>query len=506
MAPFSSPGLPAHPLRNRVLVLAGIAGIGLYAALIIFHVAAVPGGADSAGYFIHARMLASATVHAQARELPGLPAAAAPGYLYVPLGLKPAPKGPGLVPYYSTGFPLLMVAAEHLVGWRHSADFVLVLHGVLGLVLTWLLASALGMPTSWAIVAMAILAASPLYLMYSLQAMSDVPAMVWVTAAVLASLYAIDRERWALAAGAAFAGAVLIRPANVLGLAPLAIALSWPSRGWPGALRRWLWFGLGGLPGATFFMLDSRAAYGQWLGTGYGTLGPDFGFKWVMVTLAHDAHWLPILFTPVIVFVFALRWEGRLGPRICAVLGAWILAYVAFYSVYRFTHESWWYLRFLLPIGPALIVGGLMGLRRILPGRVVGLRPLIPLTLGMCAVLLAGHHWSRRLYALSIPDQENIYLETTGWLKANLPANAVVLCMQTSGAVYYDTNFAILRWDEINRGSLATVMAPLQASRRPLYAALYPFEVEPALKERVPGRWTQVGKVGIATIWRRDPE
>ena len=99
-----------------------------------------------------------------------------------------------------------------------------------------------------------------------------------------------------------------------------------------------------------------------------------------------------------------------------------------------------------------------------------------------------------------------MYLKTTGWLKANLPADAVVLCMQTSGAVYYDTDFTILRWDQIDRGSLATVLAPLRSTRRPLYAALYPFEVEPALKERFPGRWTQVGKVGFSTIWRREPE
>jgi len=493
-------------LRNRVLILAGIAGVALYAAVIISHVAAVPAGSDSAGYFIHAKMLASGTVHAQARELPGLPAAAAHDYLYVPLGLKPAPARPGLVAYYPTGFPLLIVAAEHLVGWRHSADLVIVLHGVLGLLLTWLLASALGLPTSWAIFAAAILAASPLYLMYSIQAMSDLPAMVWITAAVLASLYAIGRERWALAAGAAFAGAVLIRPTNILGLAPLAIALCWPSGTRLGGLRRWLWFGLGGLPGAAFFILYSRAAYGHWLETGYGTPGPDFGLKWATVTLAHDAHWLPILFTPVILFVFALRWEGKLGPRTCAVLGAWILAYVAFYSIYSFSHETWWYLRFLLPIGPALVVGGLLGLRRILPARWVGLPPLLPLTLGMCAVILASHHWARKLYPLSVGDQETMYLKTTGWLKANLPADAVVLCMQTSGAVYYDTDFTILRWDQIDRGSLATVLAPLRSSRRPLYAALYPFEVEPALKERFPGRWTQVGKVGFSTIWRRDPE
>jgi hypothetical protein len=49
-------------------------------------------------------------------------------------------------------------------------------------------------------------------------------------------------------------------------------------------------------------------------------------------------------------------------------------------------------------------------------------------------------------------------------------------------------------------------MAALKSSGRPLYAALYPFETEQALKQRMPGRWVQVAVIGNATVWRWDGE
>jgi hypothetical protein len=50
------------------------------------------------------------------------------------------------------------------------------------------------------------------------------------------------------------------------------------------------------------------------------------------------------------------------------------------------------------------------------------------------------------------------------------------------------------------------MMAALDARRQPLYAVLFPFEVEErrALTRHVPGEWTLVGTVRQVTIWRFD--
>jgi hypothetical protein len=78
-------------------------------------------------------------------------------------------------------------------------------------------------------------------------------------------------------------------------------------------------------------------------------------------TLEFYVRWLPLLLSPIVLFapsILALLWQRM--PRITCVLASWALAYLAFFSAYRWTHEQWWFLRFLLPAAPALIVAGLI--------------------------------------------------------------------------------------------------------------------------------------------------
>jgi 4-amino-4-deoxy-L-arabinose transferase-like glycosyltransferase len=417
--------------------------------------------------------------------------------------MRLAPDGNGLVPTYPVGFPLLVIAATPLAGWEHAADLTLVLHSIAGLLLTWGLARALGLSRRWSMVATAIMAASPLYLFFSLRAMSDLPAMVWTTAAVLAAWRSRESASWALLAGAALSLAVLIRPTNILAALPVAVAVV-PSAGGPiPAIRRLGLVLLGAVPGAAFFCIHSRIAYGHYLATGYGDISADFGGTWVGMNLATYGQWLPVLFTPVVVFVFALPWVARSAPRAAAVLGIWILGYGVFYSVYRFTHDAWWYLRFLLPIAPALVVGGLLGLNRVLGQAADRLPARLAFAASLVAVGAAGGFWTYKLHVFKDIRKEIAYNHAAAWLGAHVPNNAVILTMQTSGALFFDTNYTLLRWDSIDAGNNGEVLGALKASNRPLYAALFPFENVPAL-ERVPGHWTKLKNMDPVTFWRRD--
>ena len=54
-----------------------------------------------------------------------------------------------------------------------------------------------------------------------------------------------------------------------------------------------------------------------------------------------------------------LRWAAA------GLLAAWGLVYPTFYLFYSLTHDEWWYLRFLLPAAPPLLVAAVLATRRL---------------------------------------------------------------------------------------------------------------------------------------------
>jgi hypothetical protein len=498
---FPSSQTPAARPAAR-LAAAGFAAaaLALYAWVLACDVGAVAGGSDSSGYMNHARLLASGNLHVQPRTLPGLPESSAAPYLYVPLGFRPAADGNGLVPTYPPGLPLLVLALKPLTGWRHAGDATMILHAIAGILATYALGRSLSLERPWAALGAAIVGLSPLYLYMSVQAMTDVPSLVWTTLAIVAALRSRTRPAWALAAGAAVALDVLLRPANVLAFIPVAVALG-------RSPRRWILLACGGLPGAAFLFAHSMAAYGRFATTGYGDVTANFAWANVPGALLQYARWLPALFTPFIILGLWLPWIASLSRRTRWLLGTWIVAYLAFYSSYRFTQEVWWYLRFILPAAPALAVAGLIGLRALLA------RVLAPLTrarlFAVAAVLaLAGSLGvTRTLHALSVGKVELIYPELAGWMQRNVPKDAVCLTMQASGALFYYTDYTFIRWDFVDSGDLAQVESAVRKSGRPLYAVLFPFEYNGRHQPEssMPGRWTQVGEVEYVRILRRGP-
>ncbi len=473
----------------------------LYGAFLARNVSAVAAGSDSSGYLNHARLLASGTVHAQPRPLAGLPPSAAPKYLYMPLGFVPAPNGVGMVPTYPAGLGLFVLAAAPLAGWTHAADAVLVLHSLAGLVLTFALGRRLGLGRRWAFFGAAIVAASPVYVFMSLQAMSDVPALVWTTIAVLAAIRSREKPIWALAAGAAAAIDVLLRPTNLLAFVPVAMALG--ARG-----RPWVLFILGGLPGAIFLGAHSMAAYGSLLTTGYGDNSYSFSGAYVLPTLVHYALWLPALLTPVAALALGLPWTRTSAPSAKWLLGAWIVSFGAFYSFYECTHETWWYMRFLLPAAPALVVAGLIVMRQLCSSIARRAGQALSLTLlvaGLTLVGLNSYVLNRNLFVLPTIGDEKRYGATADWMRSNLPQNAVCLAMQETGALYYYTGFTFIRWDALTKENVAKIEPLIRTSGRPLYAVLFPYEVtkEDVLGSVMPGHWTQVATVADVTVWRR---
>jgi hypothetical protein len=474
-------------------------GLGLlgYAVLLFILIGAVPGGSDNSGYFNEARLLARGRMHVPMRTLRGIPAGEIP-FLYAPLGFKPAADAAAqLVPTYPPGLPLLLVAAARLIGWDHAGDALLLIHSLAGIALVFALGRICGLPGSWSLAGSAILAASPLYLYTSLQALSDVPATAWATAAVVAALKGREKAGWALVSGACVSVAFLVRPNNFLIAFPVLIAVGMSP-------RRLALVALGSLPGIATWMAINRAAYGSPLQSGYGAIGVEFHAALIPGTLAFYVWWLPLLLSPVVIFAPAiLAFLGRV-PRITCVLTSWATAYIAFFSAYRWTHEQWWFLRFLLPAAPALIVAGLivpyLWFERAKGDRSSALVRLLPGLLIAAAIGVEAGQTRPLREAWAIGHGERKYGRVCDWLNAHLPKNSAVVVSQASGALFYYTPFTLLRFDEMNLSVATRAEASLQSEGRPLYAVLFPFEE--GVLGSLPGRWDHVISVDDVSIWR----
>jgi hypothetical protein len=120
--------------------------------------------------------------------------------------------------------------------------------------------------------------------------------------------------------------------------------------------------------------------------------------------------------------------------------------------------------------------------------------------------LISGLFWFRNFDLAGIDAGERTYPENAQWLESHLPANAVVASMQTSGAIFYYTSFALFRWDIVSAAEFERIAAACAAAGRPVYASLYPFEIEDqgAFRKHLTGHWSQIGKVRDSSIWRYD--
>src|ERR1017187_871488 len=485
-------------IASRTGIVLG-AGLLAYGAILLALVGAVPGGSDTSGYFNEARLFSRLTVHADLRALPGIPAKEAPPYLYIPLGFRPSADGSArMVPTYPPGLPLLLVPAARLAGWRHAGDLLLILHSLAGLALTFVLGRICGLPARWSLLGAAVLAASPLYLYTSLWALSDVPGTAWATAAVIAAWKGRERPGWVLVSGACVAVAFLVRPSNFLIIVPVVLATGLS----PGRLVK---VAVAALPGVAAWMAVNHAAYGSYFQSGYGAIMNEFHAGLVRDTLRYCVRWLPVLLSPIVAVSPGILAFFRPRPRVTAVLAAWVAVYIGFYLPYRWTQENWWFLRFLLPAAPALIVAGLVVLQfcaeKLRSRFTGGWARVLPAVLLFAAV---GVEVSRimPLRAWAIGRGERKYGRVADWLGAHVPKDSAIIARQFSGALFYYTNLTLLRADQMDPPTAERVRAAARSAGTPLYAVLFPFELD-TLKD-VPGPWVVDGSVDDVTIWRCD--
>ncbi len=481
-------------IRRALFYLSILSFLG-YGALLISHTSTAVGGSDSSGYANTAKMIAAGRVIQPIEALDRLDLPDRSDRVFIPLAYEPGPRPRTMVPQYPPGYPLHLAAVAILAGWAYAPHFVSPLAALLFVLVTYFLARELSLSRPFAFVSAAIVAGSAVLLSQAEQAMSDVVAALWATAAVLFALRSRRSAAWAIAAGAAMGMAVLVRPTNLILVVTLALALPWLPR--PLAL-----FVAGGLPFAAFEFRWNSALYGNPLRTGYSGLGL---FRWghFPARFPHYSRTLAEMFSPLVPLGWlAAGGDRRVPPRDRALLLMWFGSYLGLYCFWE-PYEAWWYTRYLLPAFPAIVVAAVLVARdglRLCAERSRRLAVAVAAFL-LFSVVFAEVQGFRRWKPLDIAEGEKTYTLAMDLVRSNLPERSLVVSMQMSGSLRYYTDFTPVCWNWLQPGDFETIAARAKEKSYRIYALLVPWEVQTAAS-RAPGRWTFLARVRDVNLWQ----
>ena len=465
---------------SRLVLLAGTrarrAGhVAAFASLAAFAIAAAwntraAGGSDSSCYVLQA----DAFAHGRASLEPVLsevPPGLSPAAL-APIGFIASPAPPhAAVPICASGLALMM--APVLVAGRELVFLVVPVFA--GLLVWWTFSFASRVADgATAACAAILLACSPIFLYQAVQPMSDVPAAALFMGALVCALR--GGRASAFAAGALASLAVLTRPNLVIVIAPLVLLLknrdsaTFPENpDGPGLSEsvkpgqsRFLWFVAGGVPAGILLLALNAARYGGPLASGYGDSAGLFAWAHVAPNLARYPRWLLETQSPLIVLALAgpvMLWAR--GWRRVALAATLSLAGV-FATYFAYTvFDDWWYLRFLLPALPLLMVFmtfSMFAIARRL-SRAHGRRGAVI----VCALLASWYlDVAARRHAMDLRLLEARFRVTGEYAGRSLPANVIVLAVQHSGSVRFYGGKPSLAWDGIDPSALDQVIALLR--------------------------------------------
>jgi hypothetical protein len=450
---------------RRPVHVAAFASVGAFVLAVAWSTRAA-GGSDSSCYVLQAQAFAQGRV-SLAPVLTEMPPGVTPAAL-APIGFIASPAaGHEAVPICASGLALMMAPVMVL-----GRDVIfLVVPVFAGLMVWWTFAFARQVVDAGMAACAAILVGcSPIFLYQAVQPMSDVPAAALFMGALV---FALRRGRAnAFSAGVLASLAVLTRPNLALVIAPLVLLLgNGDSPGFPenrdcpgfsksvkrGQSRFW-WFVAGGVPAAIAMGALNAARYGGPLASGYGESGDLFAWAHIVPNMARYPRWLIETQSPLILLALGgplLLWargQARVALATTLSLGALFATYLA-YTVF----DDWWYLRFLVPGLPLLIVFMTVAVfaisTRVSPahGRTGAMV--------ICALLMG---WSldiaTRRHAMDLWSLEARFRVTGDYAARALPPTAIVLAVQHTGSVRFYAGKPTLAWDGIDPTALDRVI------------------------------------------------
>ena len=461
-----------------------------------------------------------------------------------PLGYRPyrpAPHGTDIVPLYAPGLPMVM-AIFKLLGGSRAVFLVVPLLGGLAIWATYVMGRRLAGPLVGASAA-TLLASSPPFLFEIVSPTSDVPATAWWALAL--GLLMVEGRAAAFGAGLATGLAILTRP-NIVALAAVPGALlvwqalrarfrhhssppappalpALPARAQASSpTQRMLLFAAGSIPACVAVALINWRLYGSPLASGYAPFNVLFNWSHVGPNLARYPRWLVETETPFVLlaliapFVLSRTPSGHAGqpsPRTIAMVWLCFIATVFLAYLFYLPYDEWWYLRFLLPAYPPILVLSSFTLVRLL----TPLTRVAPDAKGFAAaavVALVARHGVDYAVDRGAPDlwkAEQRYLTVGEYVASALPDRAVLVCMQHSGAARYYSGRITVRYDLMRPTDLDLVIEELRRLGYSPYLVLDDWE-EPKFRDRFQGKsalagldWTPVAQLHSNQVRIYDP-
>ena len=436
------------------------------------------GGADAYGYVSQAALWASGDLAAP-DPLAALEARLGPAV--APLGYQLARVPGAIVPIYSPGLPLAMALAS-TIGGPSGVYYVVPMLGGLAVWLTYLIGARVDRPMTGMIAAV-LLAFSPIFVFQTFEPMSDVPATTWW---LMAWVFALSPAPWSpLGAGLAVSAAVLTRP----NLVPLALIVAAVTLGFQLRFRRLALFAIGSIPGCVIIAAINARLYGSPLASGYGPFNSLYGWDRWRDNLHHYVAWLSELHSPGIFLAFAAPFVVRTRTTLAMLLffGALLVCYL-FYIV----HDSWPFLRFLLPAIPLLLI-----LTSVVMVRAIEWLPVRLRTVAVFLFCTFTTVWFERkadaLGVFAIQHAERRYVTVGEFVGRTLPANAVVISLLESGSVRLYGARPTLRWDLLKAPDFDGSIELLQTSGYAPYILLEEWEQDSFRTRFGASRYGKVG-------------
>lgn len=422
----------------------------------------VAGAADAYGYVSQADLWLSGSLRAE-QPLASRVEWNDREWTFSPLGYRPATEGPRIVPTYAPGLPLLMALGKVIAG---TCGVYLVVPLLAGLTVwaTYLLGATTG-GRGVGLAAAALMAASPAFVFMALTPMSDVPVTAFTTAALAMAVgTSPNRAVWT---GLLMSGTLLIRP-NLVPLAAvfgLYFLLAGPTL--RARLASAAAFSLGTLPVIVFIALLHTHLYGSPLASGYGTLDGLYAWRFLGENLQRFPLWLFDTQTPLIaaavlppLAIAFKRREELDSTRVLLVFafGAAVWLCYLFYIPF----DEWWFLRFLLPAYPPMLVLAAMGWQRLVSRMTVPIRGLA--FAGITAAVLSWQ--AERIQdhlILRMQEGEVLYVSAARYVEARLPSNAIFFAMLHGGSLRHYASRPTVRWDWLSPDWWPRALLQLQA-------------------------------------------
>ena len=399
---------------------------------------------------------------------------------FAPLGYRPwFASRDNIVPLYPPGLPLLMAVGQIAAGFC-GAFLVVPLSGAAVVWLTFALGRRIFRSAAIGLWAAVLVGSSPIFLYQLMNPMSDVP----VTAAwTLALLLACD-NRW-FACGLAMTIAVAIRP-NLVPLAGVVLVWSIIRADSPHRLRAPLLAIAGLAPAVVGVAWLNARLYGSPLLSGYGSAEGLYALEYFRTNAIRYSTWLVETETPAIALALVFFAAPRLTapaeigrPRF--LLGATIAVVVLSYLFYL-PFEAWWYLRFLVPMWPPLMlataaaIGGVANLVTPRFSRFVA-------SAAIAALAWHGVDLARDRAAFTVGEREQRYVDVARLVDSYTDQSAVVFSMQNSGSVRLYSGRLTLRYDQLESEWLDRAVEYLASIGRHPFFLLDPGEID-AFRQR----------------------